>query len=830
MSVSRFSLRPWVACALFLSVVVVPAHAQNWGTVQGTVTETPDGLPVPGVTILVEGTNYGTASGEEGRYRLRIPVGRYAFRFSAIGYATRTDSVVVRRGETTQLDVTLSTSVLEMDDLVVEGEETAEAGVYTLDPEVIRAIPAPFNDGFRALKVVPGVASNNEMSYQFSVRGGGYNENLIFVNGFEVYMPFRPRQGEQEGLGLVNPDLADRLTLYTGGFSARYGGKLSSALLVDYRRPEEEPLRGAAALSTLDASFNAGSSLWNNRVGWQLGVRKARARRFFSTQELQGNYQPDYTDVQGLVSVRLAPGHEVEALGIWADHEFRLDPRSRQTYFGTISTDPNTPSNLQGLWVNFSDDSDRADGYASRFGGVRVSNRLTDRLRAVHDVSYFQTDETEFFDIRGQAVLYQVDPAAGDPDTGAGFIRNGNASMQDFADNRVQVDTWTAQGRWIWTADRHSVEGGWLARSLRFEDDLNERGVVVGRGLDGGIERVVVDSLTDAATLQSTQAALYAEHVIDAAPTRDRLVVTSGLRLDYFDFNGEWTLSPRVMARYRLTTETTLSGSLGLYHQAPTYRELRGVPVPGETILGALNRDLRSQRSLQAVIGMEHFFTQKRLYLRSEVYAKHLSRLISYNVDNVRIEYSGENDADGYTYGLDVQLRGELVPGIESWINYGFMVANEDVLAGFETPQTQGANPRPMDQRHTFSMFMQDYVPTDPTWKIHLRTLFGSGFPYTPPIPGERLGGLTLQVPGDRLSARYTSYRRVDMGVSKEIVMTENGPTGPITLTLTGEVLNIFNMVNTVAYAWVPNNDGIWQRIPTRLTPRTVNVRVRMAF
>lgn len=812
---------------VLLSTLLAPtALAQGWGDVQGRIVEASgDGLPVPGVHVIVAGTDFGTASEGDGSYLLKLPAGTYLLHFSAVGYETRRDSVTIRASRTTTHDVTLSPALLEMEGIVVEDlPSTIEPGAYDLRPEDVRNIPTPFK-GFQSLTVLPGVATNNEISNQYSVRGGGFNENQIFINGFEVYMPFRPRQGEQEGLGLLNPELADRITLYTGGFPARYGGKLASALDVIYGRPINQPMSGSASISLLDADVALGSSVADDRLGWKLGIRKARAQHFFSTQELKGEYRPDYTDIQSVIGFRIAPGHEVEALGIWANHRFHLDPQGRKTYFGIVSSDPDIPSNLKSFWIRLNGLEE--DGYQTRFAGVRLLNRVSRHLRAEHDISYFGTTEDERFDIRGSAVIYQVDPGSGNPDTGAGHFPTGNATQEDFADNRIHVDTWTARGRLLFSAGDHAPEAGWFVRRVRFRDRIDEYTNLTGRDTDGESIRIVVDEISDEASLETTQAGGYIQNTADVLPESGRLMVTSGLRGDYFSFNNEWTVSPRLSARYRATELLTVMGSWGFYYQTPTYRELRGKPAPGETILGALNRDVHSQRSIQYVLGGEYFIPSRRLYVRGEAFYKDLDHLISYDIENVRISYSGDNDSRGHAYGFDLRVRGELVPGLESWLNYGYLDAVEQFLPRFATERTIGDIPRPSDQRHTISLFVQDYVPGDDTWKVHLRGLFGSGLPYTPPVPGERVGTFVAQVPGDRHSARYPEYRRIDMGVTKLVEFTGSFP---LRMELTAELLNVFDMTNTVAFNWVPNSEGIWQRIPTRLTPRTFNVRARVDF
>lgn len=804
------------------------AYAQNWGTLEGRVLQASNNQPIPGATVLVSGTNFGTAADENGFYTMRLPARTYEIVVRAVGFTTLVDSVNVIRDQANTYEIRLDEATLEMDGITVEDEAGFnDAGVYQLDPETIQKIPTPLKDGFRALKVVPGVVTNNELSSQYSVRGGGFNENLIFFNGFEVYMPFRPRQGEQEGLGLFNPELAGRITFYTGGFPARYGGKLSSALEVDYRRPENEPLQASVSLSLLDATATASSSALNGRLGWIAGFRKARARYLFSTQELKGNYQPDFQDLQAFVNYRLNSNTELEALGIWADHRFRLDPSNQRTFFGTVSQDPRVPSNLQSLWLDFN--GEESDGYETRFGGFRIKNRFSPRVTASHDVAYFKTIEEEGFDISGQAVLYLVDPGS-NPNNNEDFITTGLSRTEDFADNRIEVDTWTAQSRWQYNTTRHAAELGGYFRNLSFADQISEKSVVVGRSREGDLVRIVVDSLDGTARFSETQAGFYLQDAVDVMAEPGKLVLTAGVRTDYFSFNDEWTLSPRLLMRYQPNEEITYTASWGIYHQAPTYRELRGRPQPVISLINNLNRDLVSQRSMQFVAGFERFLPRSRFYLRGEAYYKKLSNVISYDIENVRVVYTGQNDADADAYGFDLQLRGEFVPGLESWANYSYLNTTETFRPDFQDEFKQGSNPRPSDQRHTISIYVADYIPGDESWKLHMRTLFGSGLPYTPPIEGERLGNTQTQVPGDRFSARYQRYFRFDMGITKEVVITERNNGVPVRMELTGEILNVFNMVNTVAYSWIPRSDGILTRIPTRLTPRTINVRLGVRF
>ena len=823
------------ACCLLWSV---SAHAQTWGTVTGTVTDSADGAPLPGVTVLVQGTDFGTATDSEGRYRLELPTGRYTLRFSAIGFSTYTETVTVTE-ETTRLDATLASTVVEMKGVTVtEPEVPDRPGVYKVDPEDVQNIPTPFKDGFRALKTMPGVATNSELSQQYSVRGGGFNENLVFINGFEVFFPFRPRQGEQEGLGLLNPALASDITFYTGGFPAKYGGKLASALDVQYAQPEDQPLSGSVDISTLDANFHVQSSALDGDLGWTFGMRRAQPGRFFGTQDLKGDYNPSFTDVQGFVTYRFSDRVSMEALGIWANNTFELDPEERTTFFGLISLDPERPSDFKALRSTLS--GGRTDGYTTTFGGVRLNTEVTDRLTLEHDFAYFGTKETENFDIQSRRRVCQINPSRGAGDGNCASIL-GEATVTRFADNTVEVQRRTGRGRYEWDLDRQVLKGGWHLRGLNFEDRLNERTVIQGQDSQGQ-DSTLVNGLRDGTSFNEYQFGAYVQDAVDLLPTENRLTVTGGLRADYFSFNDEWTVSPRLSARFVANDRLTLTGSWGIYYQKPTYRELRGTPQFGQTLDDALNPDISSQKSVQYVLGGEYFFPEKRLSLRAEGYYKDLSNLISYTIEDVRVNYAGFNDTYGYTYGADLQLRGELVPGLESWFNYSFMVSRErftdealnrratQAPPGFSEEFRQnreGLLPRPADQRHTFSAFVQDYVPGDKSWKVHMRLLYGSGLPYTPASPGpESPSGASTRIAGDRMSARLPAYRRVDVGATKRVEVSESGIGGPVHLEFTLEVLNLFDMDNTVDFDWTKN----FQRVPNRLTPRTLNARLHMTF
>jgi hypothetical protein len=827
-----------VFCCALVVLLAPAAAAQTWGEIAGRVTDA-SGEGVPGASVLVEGTSYGTNTGADGRYAFRIPDGTYPVRASFVGFRPVRDTLVVRRGETTTFDAVLVEAEQEIGEAEVVGRAERGAGVSQIDPRTVRAMPLPLADATRGVKTELGVTSNNELSNAFSVRGGSYDENQFFIDGFEVYRPLRISQGEQEGLGLINGDLTARMTLFAGGFPVRYGGKLASVLDATYATPEGT-VSGTAYTSTLDAGAAVGGAVTDG-IGLAVAARRARPQKLFAGQELEGGYDPDFRDVQGVLDIGLGERHTLRALGLYARHRFRLAPQQRETTFGIY------PNLVRTVAIDF--EGVEEDGYDIGFGGLLLTSRIGERLLAEHRLSGFATEEFETFDVQSRTTLFRRQQRPEGSATDLDRLLEGQTLQTDLADNRIRQSVWTAQGRYLLDAGRHSVEAGWQARALSFDDRITESTTFAGRGEDGQPVTLTARALGADTTFTSWQGALWLE---DALRLGDRLTVTPGLRADFFEYNDELTLSPRLGVVYQSGPQTVLTAAAGVYHQAPTYRELRGDPAPGDSAFAALDGDIASPRAVQAVLGLEHFFVSRRLGLRAEVYAKRFDDLISYDVENVRVVYSAENDSEGYAVGADLQVRGELVPGLESWLTYGFLLSEErfyeptDALAaGGDVAEAAQARylargggawvRRPTDRRHNFALFVQDYVPGDDTWTLHLRTLFGTGIPTTPPARDEdnSLDAVSAFVDGPRNGLRLPSYFRFDMGATKRL-RVGTSPTGaPLALLATVEVLNVFDQTNTIAYSWVEQvRDGqrFFTAVPTRLTPRTLNVRLRVDF
>ena len=466
-------------------------------------------------------------------------------------------------------------------------------------------------------------------------------------------------------------------------------------------------------------------------------------------------------------------------------------------------------------------------------------------------MSVFETREFETLDVTSRTSLFRRQQRPEGSPAELDRLLEGTTQQVDAADNRINQTVLTAQGRYLADRGRHGLELGWQARGLRFSDRLRESTVFRGRNAAGLPDSVTARRITDEDTLNSFQGALWVE---DAVSLGRRVRLVPGLRADYFAYNSELTLSPRLTGVFRADTFTTWTAGVGVYYQAPTYRELRGDPLQGDSTGRDLDGDIASPRSVQAVLGFERFFPARRFSLRAEAYAKQFSRLISYDVENIRVDYSGENDSRGYATGLDVQLRGELVPGLASWINYGFLFTRER----FDAPErgafgTDAAGQqayvraldifaargggatvrRPTDRRHNLTFFVQDNIPGDDTWTLHLRTLLGSGIPVTAPRVDAVINQVTVFEPGPRNGQELPAYIRFDMGATKRLRVGTAVAGGPLVMLATVEVLNVFDQTNVIAQSYVEQINGsrrAFLAVPTRLTPRTINVRIRMDF
>ncbi len=798
-SFELWTVMPALLCGLaFGTETSVAEH--TLGRVHGYVRSV-GGIPIEGAEVWVDGIGLRASADSLGYFAFHIQPGRYRFRASALGFRPWSDSLKVDSESTSYLQIVLVERVLQLLPILIEEEALEVAGVHRIEGNDVVSVPSPTHDALNSLKSFPGVASRNELSNQFSVRGGGFHENDILINGFEMPMPLRTRSAEQEGLSPINSEMVRWISFYSGGFPSRFGRTLSSVVAAEYQIGSEDRLRGTAT-----TTFR-GLTVWQegSRSGFVIGFRDSSPGRIFQSQDLKGIYAPRFTDLQGIVQTKLPFGLSMELLGLLAGNRYSLDPRRRRTFF------PDPVDVITRFQAKYSDGSFEDQQYGTEFLGVRVA-RTGGSALLEHRASYLRTRELERLVLDSSLSLCSafIDELRCEEST----------RVVDSADNYVSSSRLSLSGLYL-ISRKSTRELGWSISREVGRDRIDESSVITFLGSDPSPPRA--DVLSDTSRFASTRLALHAEESWEVGATRAEL----GIRFDWHSATAQVTVSPRVVLRYEVDQRTDFRFSWGVYHQSPAYRELRSNSAILGTQNGGTERKPRAQRSHQATLGIEHRLPDRRLTVRADVFGKALTNLISYTADDIRLDYSGRNDTDGYAIGLEFQVRGEFVKGLESWANYSFLVSKEKFRPEFTSELNDGWLPRPTDQRHTISLFVQDFIPSHPAWKIHVLSRFGSGVPFTPSVGTKNSSSLTLGANGKRSSDRYPAYFRVDLGMTRTMVF---GESRPLRFDVVLELLNLFDAANVVAYAWIQRGTGKRARVPTRLTPRLLNAGLKVSF
>ncbi|MBP6872099.1 MAG: TonB-dependent receptor [Bacteroidales bacterium] len=821
-----------------------PLVAQQNAILSGNVRDQ-DNKPIELANVAVVGSTTGAATDRNGNYTLIIPAGReLTVDFSYIGYKSRRFQVTLQPNEKRELNVVLTIEFRELKDVEIKDDQVRSYNYVRLNPKEARLIPTMSGGIETMLKTLPGVSSTNELSSQYSVRGGNFDENLVYVNGIEIYRPFLIRSGQQEGLSFVNSTLVSGIVFSAGGWEAKYGDKMSSVLDITYRKPEK--FAGSAQVSLLGAE---GHIEWVNksrRLTFLTGARYKTNQYVFRGLETKGSYKPNFIDVQGVVTYDMTETLQLSVLGYYSRNSYLLVPESRQTNFGTIQE-------AYRLTIYF--DGQEVDLYRMYLGAASVDYRPSSRLMMKFIVSGFDTRESETFDIRGQYWIGKLENAFGDEEFGNVTEVQGVGTFMDHARNYLDAGVISAEykGNYLWGKNiagwgikyQHEEVSDKLAEWELIDSagySLPNPPVIIGGITDPKAPLVIDRSVKTDITLSTNRLMGYAQNTWDLLGDGRDLNVTAGVRFHYWDYNGQFLFSPRASVAYKpqWKRDVVFRFSTGYYYQPPFYKELRNLE-------GELNPDIRAQKSIHFVAGVDiNFLAWKRPFkFTGEAYYKYLDDLIPYVVDNVRIRYLSENSARGYATGVDFKINGEFIEGTESWMSLSFLkteqdiigdfyyeyynAAGEKIIRGYTADQVvadsarfePGYIPRPSDQRVSFAIFFQDYLPIIPSMKAHLTLIFGTGLPFGPP-----------DSPLYKHTRRYPPYRRVDIGFSKLLVgektkFKENNPLRYIDKAwLSFEVFNLFQISNTVSYIWVKDINNRQYAVPNYLTPRLLNLKL----
>ena len=822
---------------LILETVSLYAFAQDHATTQGKITDK-NNKPLEAVTIAVLGSSEGTSTDKDGKFELEVPAGKdILIVVSYLGFKTERVQVNLNPGEKFEFNKALEVTSTSIAGITVEDEQSRSKSLTRIDPKTITVLPSASGGVEAILKTLPGVHSNNELSSQYSVRGGNFDENLVYVNDIEIYRPFLVRSGQQEGLSFVNTDMVSSILFSAGGFDAKYGDKMSSVLDITYRKPSK--FASTVSTSLLGGSGHIEGVSKGYRLTYQLGIRQKSNQYLLGALETKGDYRPSFTDVQTFLTYDVSDKFELNFLGNISRNKFRMVPQNRQTDFGHVN---------EALRLTVYFDGQEIDEFTTYMGAFSGILRPDKNLTLKFITSAFRSVETEDFDIQGEYRIDELEKDFAKEDFGEVSFNRGIGTYLIHARNQLKANVFNAEHKGYLNIDNRSLLWGAKFQTETINDKLSEWKMIDSAFFSiphNPDEIILQDVIKTNIALSSNRYSGYLQNSWSFGDTVD-YTLTAGIRAHYWGLNNQLVVSPRITfsARPDWEKDFLFRASAGYYHQPPFYRELRGLN-------GNINTNLKAQESIHFVLGSDYNFKawSRPFKFVSEIFYKHLQNLVPYELDNVRIRYYADNIAKGYATGIDLKVNGEFVTGIESWASLSVMQTEEDILNDFyyEYYNAEGKKiipgytldavavdstrfepeylPRLTDQRIMFGLFFQDYLPRLPDFKMHLNLLYGSRLPFGPP---------TYERYKDTL--RMPTYRRVDIGFSYQIISESKRPKekSPFRhlkdLWVSAEVFNLLQVNNTISYLWIKDVTNRLYAVPNYLTPRLLNIKLVAKF
>jgi hypothetical protein len=767
--------------------------------------------------VADEETGMGTYTDKKGYYWLEVPGGKnVSVVFYSAGHDVIRRQVLLAAGATRTIDVQMtpkkSTQLVEF--TVKDQRKRGEAGSVYLD--VSKAVYMPSIIGGVEGMIKLAVGSNNELTSQYSVRGGNFDENLVYVNDFEIYRPFLVRTGQQEGLSFINSDLVSNVNFSVGGFQAKYGDKMSSVLDVNYKRPKE--FAGSVTTSLLGASMHLEGASKNQRLTYLVGARQKSNQYVLRSQPTKGIYNPSFTDIQALINYKLGKSWELEAIGNYARNRFTFFPETSSSSFGVLN---------QAFLLNVYYQGGEFDQFDSRFGGISTTyHKEGSKLRLKFLGSAFSTNEYETYDISGAYLLGELQTDMSKRDFGQIKTYLGAGGIQNFARNYLNVNVGDMGFRGTYEAKNNLIQFGGNVTATGITDQLHEwerRDSAAFSQPYSAFDLPIASFFHSSASFNYMRASGFIQDYIRF--DSGRLTATAGVRFNHSFLNNEFIVSPRVQLSYKPRSDKrdiVIKFSAGKYVQPPFYREMRD-PT------GGINKQLRAQKSVQAVLGTDYNFKMfnRPFKVTGETYYKELWDMDPYRYDNVRIRYTGKNDAIGHVYGGEVRLYGDLVQDATSWISIGILKAEQKIT---DSPSIAGYDnyfPMPTDQRFMLGMYFEDYLPKNKNFKAHINLLYSSGLPVGPPR-----GHLYQNI------LRIPDYKRVDIGFSALLLDGDKREYHANSFfnnlkSIWGslEVFNLLSIQNTLSYTWIQDqSSGNMYAVPNRLTSRLINVKLLFNF
>ena len=780
-------------------------------TLQGRVTDD-DNNPVELATVSVASQGKVAFTSLRGEFSMHLhSADSVAVKFSMIGYKTKVRVLRRPRGKQT-LQVILHADATMLGDVNVTGEKIQSDQTQDIKVKDIRMAPSANGNGVEGIiQQQAGVSTHSELSSQYNVRGGAFDENSVYINNVEIYRPFLVRSGQQEGLSVINPYMVDKIGFSTGGYGAKYGDKMSSALDITYKtlkaKGKKPVVEGSVAASLLGADTYIG--IGTRKLSWLNSVRYKTTSYLLGSLETKGEYKPQYLDYQTYLSYQPNKRWKIDFIGYISDNHYNFEPSDRETSFGTME-------NVKSFRVYF--DGHEKDRFLTYFGTLGITRNITANTSISLLGSAFYTKEQEKYDIQGQ---YWLDQTETSENLGVG-------TYFEHARNYLSARVMSAKLMLRHKVQKHNVEAAVTLKREHIEENSIEYEMRDSAGYSvphTGKDLYMIYSMKARNELNANRMEAYIQDTYRfSGGTADstgngqtHYTLNYGVRMSHWNFNRETILSPRVsLAIIPANHEnTTLRLAAGLYYQAPFFKELRDTTTVNGVTVASLNEKIKSQRSIHFIAGYDYRFrmNNQRFKFSAEAYYKALANLVPYSVSNVKVVYYGQNECSGHAAGLDFKLYGEFVPGTDSWLSLSLM----------DTKMKLGGKsiPLPTDQRYAVNLFFTDYFPGSRKWRMSLKLAFADGLPFA--APHKEL---------ETNSFRATAYRRADIGMSYQLLdnSRHEKKTFLKNVTLGVDCLNLFGIDNVNSYYWVTDVTNQQYAVPNYLTGRQLNARVLLEF
>lgn len=780
-------------------LVTVTASAQTF-TLQGRVIdENNDPIEFASVSCLKQGKM--TMTSLKGEYSMQLhSADSVVIKFSMIGYKAKTRVLRRPRGKQT-LQIVLHSDENQLGEVTVTGKKIETGQMEDISKDHLKSLPSASGNAVEELiQSQAGVSTHSELSSQYNVRGGSFDENSVYIDNVEIYRPFLVRSGQQEGISVINPDMVEKISFSTGGYEARYGDKMSSALNIKYRKPKK--FEATASASMLGASAFIGVS--NKKVSWSNGFRYKTTKHLLGSMDTKGEYSPTFIDYQTYLTYTPNKRWEIKLLGNISDNHYNFMPEDRETKFGTME-------NVKAFQVYF--DGQEKDVFRTFFGAVGITRNFGEKTSLSLIASAFNTREQEKYDIQGQYWLTQTETSE----------NLGVGTYFQHARNYLKAHVESAKLLFKTKYKKHDIEGAFTFKKEKITENSVEYEMRDSSNYSiphTGKDLYMIYSMRAKNVLDANRIEAYVQDAFRFTSNNEKTLYTLnyGVRLSHWSYTKETIVSPRVSLGIipAFNENITMRFATGLYYQAPFFKELRDTTTQNGITYASLNSKAKSQRSIHFIAGFDYRFrmNNRSFKFTAEAYYKALGNLVPYSVNNVKVVYYGSNESSGHAAGIDLKLYGEFVPGTDSWLSLSLMNTSMK-LNGKSIPL-------PTDQRYAINMFFTDYFPGTDRWKMSLKLALADGLPFS--APHQELESNVFRAP---------AYKRADIGLSYRLLNNEGKQRKHIQLRnvwLGAECLNLFGINNVNSYYWITDVTGGQYAVPNYLTGRQINFRVTVDF